>query len=176
MYPSNASFCTVRSPQITTDHRGGISPALVTVPDGLHYVEDGEDRTAQSHELPADCAERLGISFRQCRLNRLRGPSPTRNRVKNPLATRRSNHARGIAGQHNISAVVPPGKRLDRDRRTFPTDRLDAVKPAIATKLRDRLFQAEAPRKRASTDAGLRAMRKDPRLEVRRQRLLVGNP
>lgn len=49
---------------ITTDRRGRLSPTLVTVPDGLHYVEDREDRTAQSPELPAGCAARLGISGR----------------------------------------------------------------------------------------------------------------
>ena len=49
---------------IGADRHERLTSAIVTVPDGLHYVEDREDRTAQSPELPAGCAARLGISGR----------------------------------------------------------------------------------------------------------------
>ena len=76
--------------------------------------------------VPAD-EQRARLAGGEERLDRVGGEAAAEHRIIDALARCRRDHARGVAGNDHVAAIVPAPERLERDR-ALPTPTL-AVSP-----------------------------------------------
>ena len=69
-------------------------------------------------------------------LGRLGCEAAAEHRVIDALAGSRRDDARGVAGQHDIAAVVPPRQRLQRNGSAFAAERAHVRKAGLGAQRR----------------------------------------
>ena len=150
-----------------------LAAPIVTIPEVLHDPKNPEHPAMRAQEGPPGLAQRAGIAGNQefgdgrCRI------APGGHRIIDALARCRRDHPGGVAGDQHIAAIVPSRQRLERNRRAFAPDRLAAAEPFARAQPANRIAQGEALVRAADPDAGGVAVRKDPGVEIGRQRALV---
>ena len=93
---------------------------------------------------------------------------PSRDhRVIYAFAGRRRHDPRGVACQNNVFAVVPPVKRMQRDRCAFTPYRLTVGQTAGCTQIGGGLFQIHIGETCTHPDAGALPMWENPAVEIR---------
>ena len=150
-----------------------LAPLVIAVEEVLQHAEDEEHPAVHFHEPRAGIGELLRIAGRQEVVDRVRRQASAEHRVVDALARGRSDDPGGIAGQYNVTAIVPALGRLHRDRRALAADRLGPLKAARLAECRRRALEREALDRRTDANAGVVAMREDPAVEVRRHLPLI---